>query len=159
MSVTAAVAWGLALILVAASYWVRRQRRHRRRFTTRATKPVQVAAPTVMPNASRVLVYIDHEGSARELTEAEKTYVDTEFSPFDGARPYVKSNYEQRNGWGELSGYLPREKVPEALPIGAAPPESPSQSPAPQAVAGSILELVRKHRPEDAHRLRFKLPP
>ena len=39
-----------------------------------------------MPKLSEVLVYIDVDGSARELTEAEKKYVDTEFSPSDGAR-------------------------------------------------------------------------
>ena len=50
-----------------------------------------------MPKPSEVLVFIDNDGSARELTDAEKTYVDADFSPFDGARPYVKSRYGQRN--------------------------------------------------------------
>lgn len=42
-------------------------------------------------NAADALVYVNEDGSVRELTEAEKKYVDTEFSPLDGARPYVKS--------------------------------------------------------------------
>ena len=39
-----------------------------------------------MPQLSEVLAYINVDGSARGLTEAEKKYVDTEFSPSDGAR-------------------------------------------------------------------------
>jgi hypothetical protein len=69
-----------------------------------------------------MLVWIDVDGSARELTDADKKYVDTEFAPFDGARPYMKSYYEQRNGWGELSGYLERKEVPDGVPINPTPP-------------------------------------
>jgi hypothetical protein len=39
-----------------------------------------------MPKPSESLIWLEDAGSARELTEAEKRYVDTEFSPFDGAR-------------------------------------------------------------------------
>lgn len=39
-----------------------------------------------MPKPSEALV--NDDGSARELTDAEREYVDTEFAPFDGARPY-----------------------------------------------------------------------
>jgi hypothetical protein len=53
---------------------------------------------------NEVLVWIDADGSARELTEAQKKYVETEFLPLDGARPYIKSRYEQRNVRGKLSG-------------------------------------------------------
>src|SRR4029077_10971884 len=48
----------------------------------------------------RALVYVNEDGSVRELTEAEKKYVDAEFSPLDGARPYVKSRYTDRTAWG-----------------------------------------------------------
>jgi len=100
-----------------------------------------------MPKPSEVLVFIDNDGSARELTEAEKIYVDTEFSPFDGARPYIKSRYDQRNASGELTGYLQRQRLPQDVSIKPAPPPSPPVN-TPQAVAESVLDVVRKHRPE-----------
>ena len=50
--------------------------------------------------ASEVLVRIAEDGSVWELTDAEKKYVDTEFSPFNGAQPYIKSDYNQRNAFG-----------------------------------------------------------
>jgi hypothetical protein len=59
-----------------------------------------------MPNASGVLVYINDDGSARALTEADKRYVDTEFSPLDGARPYIKSHYSEHTALGGNSGLL-----------------------------------------------------
>jgi len=98
-----------------------------------------------MPNASKVLVYINDDGSARELTEADKKYVDTEFSPLDGARPYIKSHYSQRTALGEIRGYLPRTQVPDGVHIKPAPPESDPQQQTPQTVAESISELIAKH--------------
>ena len=113
----------------------------------------------IMPNASRVLVYIENDGTARELSEADKKYVDTPFSPFDGARPYVKQSYEQRNGWGELRGYLPRDQVPAGIPINSAPADALVEPLTPEAVANSLLQMARTHRPEEARKLRFKMPP
>jgi len=98
-----------------------------------------------MPKPSELLIWINDDGSARELSEADKKYVDTEFSPFDGARPYIKSTYQSRNGWGELKGYLERNKVPQDIPIGPALPADPPQQQTPQSVANEILESIRKH--------------
>jgi hypothetical protein len=99
-----------------------------------------------MPNASEVLVYINDDGSIRELTEADKKYVDTEFSPFDGARPYIKSHYSQRTALGrEIRGYLPRTEVPEGMAINPAPSEHEPEHQTPKTVAESISELIRKH--------------
>jgi hypothetical protein len=100
-----------------------------------------------MPKPSEVLVFIDNDGSARELTDAEKSYVDADFSPFDGARPYVKSRYAERNALGELRGYLQRSLLPNGTSIKPAPSPSPPVK-TPQAVADSILDVIRKHRPE-----------
>ena len=100
-----------------------------------------------MPKPSEVLVHIDDDGSARELTDAEKTYVDTDFSPFDGARPYIKSRYDQRTASGALRGYLQKSLLPSGMPIKPAPPATPPVN-TPQAVAESILDVIRKHRPE-----------
>jgi hypothetical protein len=74
-----------------------------------------------MPKPTEVLVWINVDGSARELTDTEKKYVDTEFSPFDGARFYIKADYWKRNGWGDLSGYLERKKVPNGILVNPAP--------------------------------------
>ena len=98
-----------------------------------------------MPNASGLLVYVNDDGSVRELTETDKKYVDTEFLPLDGARPYIKSHYSQRTALGEIRGYLPRAEVPDGVRIGPAPPESAARPKTPQAVADSISELIRKH--------------
>jgi hypothetical protein len=96
-----------------------------------------------MPKPSEILVWINDDGSARELTEADKKYVDSDFSPFDGARPYVKPTYRSRNGWGEIKGYLERDRLPNNVPINPAPATDPPPQ-RPQAVAGQILELIRK---------------
>ena len=100
-----------------------------------------------MPKPSEVLIYVEDDGSARELTDAEKQYVDTDFSPFDGARPYIKSRYEQRTPSGALRGYLQRRLLPQGFPVKPAPASSPVPN-TPQAVAASILDVIRKHRPE-----------
>ena len=145
MSIAIWVGWSLALVLFATSLWIRRQRHLRSNFVTPSGLFVRPAKRAAMPNASKVLVYINDDGSARELTEADKKYVDTEFSPLDGARPYIKSHYSQRTALGEIRGYLPRTEVPEGVPINPAPPESEPQQQTPQTVAGSISELIRKH--------------
>ena len=100
-----------------------------------------------MPKPSEVLVFLDNDGSARELSHAEKAYVDADFSPFDGARPYIKSRYDQRNALGELRGFLQRQLLPAGLRVRPAPPPSQPVN-TPQAVAESILDVIRKHRPE-----------
>jgi hypothetical protein len=145
MSIAIGIGWGLALVLLAVSLWTRRQRRIRNSFSSRSDRPVQPLKREAMPNASEVLVYINDDGSARELSETEKKYVDTEFSPLDGARPHIKTRYEQRNGWGNLSGFLQRRDVPVGMPINLAPSETTSQQQTPQTVADSISELIRKH--------------
>ena len=141
MSVAAAIGWGLALILFLVSLWIRRQRRFRPGPTAAPARPPDVGTP----KPSEMLIWINVDGTARQLTGAEKTYVDAPFSPFDGARPYVKSHYEQRNGWGELGGYLLRKEVPDGIPIAVAPPDDPAAARTPQAVADSLRELIRKH--------------
>jgi hypothetical protein len=72
-------------------------------------------------------VYVNVDGSARELHPDESDYLETPFSPGDGARPYVKGSYSQRNGWGEISGFLKRSELPSEIVIQAAPPENPSK--------------------------------
>jgi len=57
-------------------------------------------------------VWVDDDGSARELNADERKYLRTPFDPRDGARPYVKSNYRARTPDGRLRGYLRRNQLP-----------------------------------------------
>jgi hypothetical protein len=143
MSIAIAIGWGAALVLCAASLWIRWQRRSRNPFTTRSGAIVNPLKMAVMPNAGDTLVYVNEDGSVRGLTEAEKKYVETEFSPLDGARPYVKSRYSDRTAWG-MRGYLPRIAVPDGVSIDPAPQSAP-QLQTPQAVAESLSDLIRTH--------------
>lgn len=72
-------------------------------------------------------VYINADGTARELHAGERAYLETEFTGGDGAMPYVKNSYDERNGWGELNGYLERASLPAGTPVAAAPAEDPSR--------------------------------
>jgi hypothetical protein len=143
MSITITVAWGIAVVLFATSLWIRRLRRRQNPFTTRSGAIVNPPKMAAVPNAD-ALVYVNEDGSVRELTEAEKTHVNTEFSPLDGARPYIKSRYSDRAAWG-IQGYLPRAEVPVGVPINRAPPQATLQPQTWQAVADSLSDLVRKH--------------
>lgn len=67
-------------------------------------------------------VYINQDGSARELMESEQIYLETEFEPGDSGRPYVKSSYESKDGWGSLSGFIERRQVPADIPIAGVAP-------------------------------------
>jgi len=57
-------------------------------------------------------IYVNTDGSARELRASERKYLETTFRPTDSGRPYVKSRYEQKNGWGEIRGFLLRSALP-----------------------------------------------
>ena len=41
--------------------------------------------------------------------------------------PSTKDSYEERNGWGEISGYLKRAALPAGTPVADAPAENPSR--------------------------------
>jgi hypothetical protein len=72
-------------------------------------------------------VYVNADGSARELHPGERRYLETPFSPFDGARPAVKGSYLDVNGWGEFRGFLKRAKLPPGSEVHAAPEEDLSK--------------------------------
>jgi hypothetical protein len=57
-------------------------------------------------------VYVDNDGSVRELDKGEQDYLQEEFHPNDGARPYIKTNYWQRTPDKKLHGFLKRSRVP-----------------------------------------------
>ena len=97
-----AAALAVAIFLVA---WARRANR-----------------PPLKPGEPGQYVYIDDDGSARELTPDEEVYLATEFLPGDGAAPYVKSSYRQRTSDGRLRGYLERRELPRHISVRPAPP-------------------------------------
>ncbi|MGD0628823.1 MAG: hypothetical protein ABR987_05695 [Terracidiphilus sp.] len=70
-------------------------------------------------------IYVNSDGSARELHTDEKLYLETPFQPGDGGRPYVKGSYAQKNGWGEIIGFMRRSKLPQGAQIAPAPRENP----------------------------------
>ncbi|HYD01954.1 MAG TPA: hypothetical protein VEB22_12070 [Phycisphaerales bacterium] len=70
-------------------------------------------------------VYVNEDGSARELHEQERAYLETEFHPADGDRPYIKRRYGSLDARGDISGYLERTLLPPGTAIAAAPVADP----------------------------------
>lgn len=66
---------------------------------------------------ARQFVWVEDDGSVRELTPDETDYLNTELHPGDGARPYIKSAYTSRSADDRLSGFLLRRKVPHLVII------------------------------------------
>lgn len=63
------------------------------------------------------LVYVSLDGSVRELSEGEKEHVSQRFMFGDGARPWIKPTYRSLDGWGNLSGYMERRRLPSRIAI------------------------------------------
>src|SRR5258708_7885948 len=72
-------------------------------------------------------VYVNADGTIQELHPNQRQYLETEFAPGDGGAPSIKTSYLQRNGWGELKGFLARSQVPGGTQIMEAPAEDPSR--------------------------------
>jgi hypothetical protein len=72
-------------------------------------------------------VYVNADGSARELHPDERDCLETPFQLGDGNTPSVKCSYSQRNGWGAIAGFLKRRHLPKEIVIQAAPAENPSK--------------------------------
>jgi hypothetical protein len=62
-------------------------------------------------------VYINDDGSARELDDDEKEYLNSKFHGADGARPYIKFRYESLTPDGRIGGYLERRQLPSVIEI------------------------------------------
>jgi hypothetical protein len=93
-----------------------------------AKMPAMPAGAHAMPVAKPYpYIYVNADGTARELHAGERRYLETEFSGGDGARPYIKSSYPARDGWGEIAGYLKRSKLPSGTPVHDAPKQDPSR--------------------------------
>lgn len=62
-------------------------------------------------------VYVNQDGSVRELSPEERKYLSEEFHGGDSGRPYIKTSYESHDGWGSKSGFIPRRRVPSRMEI------------------------------------------
>ena len=62
-------------------------------------------------------VYVNPDGSARDLTPDEQEYLNTLFSGGDGGRPYIKFRYESLTPDGRISGFLERRQLPARIEI------------------------------------------
>lgn len=67
-------------------------------------------------------VYVNEDGTARELDEKERNYLLEEFDPTDGARPYIKFGYGAMTPTGKISGFLLRRHLPRHIEIKQIPP-------------------------------------
>ena len=70
-------------------------------------------------------IYINADGTARELHPNERAWLETEYTLGDGAAPRVKDSYQERNGWGEIRGYLKRAALPAGMRVADAPADDP----------------------------------
>jgi hypothetical protein len=73
--------------------------------------------PRRAPEAGFKFVYVNQDGTARELSPAEQAYLSEEFSGGDSGRPYIKTSYESRDGWGSQSGFIERRRLPGRIKI------------------------------------------
>jgi hypothetical protein len=62
-------------------------------------------------------VYVKEDGTVNDLDEKEVEYLKTEFSPADGARPYIKNRYNQLTPDNKISGFISRNRVPKRIKI------------------------------------------
>lgn len=79
------------------------------------------ASPRRNAEDPALYVYVEDDGSARELTPDEREYLATEFIPGDSGRPYIKGYYRQRTPLGHLSGFLARSDLPRRVVVRPAP--------------------------------------
>ncbi|MGE3166374.1 MAG: hypothetical protein AB7O52_15825 [Planctomycetota bacterium] len=70
-------------------------------------------------------VYVEDDGTYRDLAEAEREYLQEAFHPADGDRPYVKWRYGSRTPTGSLQGFLKRSRLPKGMRLGDPRPARP----------------------------------
>jgi hypothetical protein len=105
-----------------------------------ATKPMYVVVDTAAASLEPYpYVFVEDDGSVRELHSEERKYLETPFSPFDGGRPYTKEDYRSRDGWKSIKGFCLRAKIPDGMHIAAAPNSNPNPNLA-KAHLGKLLQ-------------------
>ena len=110
------------------------------------TKPTYVVVDTAAASLEPYpYVFVENDGSVRELHLEERKYLETPFSPFDGGRPYIKEDYESRDGWKSIKGFCPRAKIPDGIHIAGAPDDSLDPNlPNPNLSKAELSKLLRE---------------
>jgi hypothetical protein len=91
-------------------------------------------------------VYVNADGTVRELHVTERRYLETSFHPCDSGRPYTKQSYAAKDGWGELSGFCARSMIPAHLAVSPAPDEDPDER------WGAMMRALDAHRDHPSYR-------
>jgi hypothetical protein len=65
-------------------------------------------------------VYVDEDGSVRELTAAEEEFVSAAVFPSGEVDRFIKTKYESATADGRMAGYLQRRRLPRQIRV--APP-------------------------------------
>jgi len=110
------------------------------------TKPMYVVVDTAAASLEPYpYLFVEDDGSVRELHLEERKYLETPFSPFDGGRPYIKEDYESRDGWKSVKGFCARSKIPDGMHIAAAPDDSLDPNlPNPNLSKAELSKLLRE---------------
>ena len=74
-------------------------------------------------------VWVEDDGTYRELTLEDRDYLEESFHPADSGRPYVKHSLYQRTPDGLIGGFLKRSKLPRGLQPGQPIPPEPPHKP------------------------------
>lgn len=144
---------GIALLIACGVVW-HQLRASRRTASSKSSPPVEEHRsgdtqpvrlyPVVDCRQAQVepypFVFVQTDETVRELHQSEREYLETPFHPADGGRPYVKSNYEQTNGWGNIEGFLERVEVPPNIQIQPAPSTNPITPMTKEALKQLMLE-------------------
>jgi hypothetical protein len=69
------------------------------------------------PPPSYPFVYVNDDGTVREVNATEREYLETPFHGSDGGRPYIKVKYSDKNGSGEIRGFCYRTAIPKRMAI------------------------------------------
>ncbi len=78
---------------------------------------VELQAARDAADARTRFVYVEDDGSAREITADEAEYLATRFDAEDGNRPYIKHGYDSLTPDRRLRGYLERRKLPPGVAV------------------------------------------
>ena len=62
-------------------------------------------------------VFVKEDGTVRELGPAERSFLETPFTPGDSGRPALKGSYQSKNGWGSIRGFCRRDRIPSDIEI------------------------------------------
>lgn len=60
-------------------------------------------------------VYVEKDGSVREVYHSEVEYLNRPFYPGTEGRPFVKKSFDELNPKGNISGFILRSRVPKKI--------------------------------------------